>query len=200
MAAALQHVAPPGRAALILCDLFGWPAGEAAAALRTGERELQTDLAEARETMARHYPRELGRRVPPPESEATVLSMRYLHAWETADTEALTARLSGDVVFQSPPSPSWYRGTDAFGLFAREHLLPEGSSGHWRMLPLRAGGQLGFGTYRLDPDRLTYRAHSIQVLFFDDGLLIDEIVRFCDADLFPLFGLLPEVVVQGSLE
>lgn len=198
MSAALQDIDPRARAAFILCDLFGWPASLARAALTTEAPELQPALDDAREIIKRSYLRDLGRRLPPPDSVATALSMRYLHPWEAADLESLMARLTTDVVFQSPPSPSWYRGAGAFRRFAGEHLLPDGSRGHWRLLPIRASGQLGFGAYRLDKSRRLYLAHSIHVLYFDEDL-ITEIVCITDADLFPLFGLLPEVVVQGSI-
>ena len=199
MAAALQEVTPLARAAFVLADLLCWRTAAAAEVLGSEERETGAALDEARGTVTRSYRAELGRREPPPERDATSLSMRYLYPWETADLEGLLARLTADVTFQRPPSPSWYRGAEAFRRFASEHLLPEGSRGRWRLLPLRASGQLGFGAYRVDSTRRVYLAHSIQVLFFDGGL-VSEIVCFADAGLFPLFGLLPEVAVQGSIE
>ncbi len=198
MAAALQAAPPEGRAAFILADLFGWPPGEAGEVLGIEEKVLRSSLEEAREAVARSYRQDLGRREPPPDSEATLLSMRYLHPWETADVEGLVARLDADVVVQCPPSPSWYRGSGAFARFASEHLLPEGSRGRWRLLPLRANGQVGFGVYTRDGVGRVYVARSIQVLFFDREL-VSEIVCFGNGELFAPFGLPGEVPIQGSI-
>ncbi|HEY5527615.1 MAG TPA: hypothetical protein VIK02_08535 [Candidatus Anoxymicrobiaceae bacterium] len=162
------------------------------------EPGLRALLDQARETMTRSYSQDLGRRVPPPEADATALFMMYLYPWETSDVDGLAARLAEDVVFQNPPSPAWYCGIADFTRFAREQLIPEGSRGRWRLLPTRASGQLGFGAYRLNKRRRIYEAHSIQVVFFDADL-VTEIICIDGADLFPLFGLLPEVVVQGFI-
>jgi RNA polymerase sigma-70 factor (ECF subfamily) len=198
MAAALQDIDPRGRAAFIMSDLLGWSSDLPGLFPDVEERELLTLLDGAREKMTHSYKRDLGRRSPPPDQDATTMSMRYLYPWETADIDGLAERLAEDVVFQNPPSPSWYHGRDAFERFARKNLFPEGSPGRWRLLPSRAGGQLAFGTYHVEKNRRLYVAHSIQVLFFDEGL-VSEIVCFEDADLFQLMGLLPEVVVQGSI-
>jgi RNA polymerase sigma-70 factor (ECF subfamily) len=198
LAAALQEIPPQRRAALILSDLFGWSADCTEAVLDLDEPGLRALLDQARETMTRSYSQDLGRRVPPPEADATALFMMYLYPWETSDVDGLAARLAEDVVFQNPPSPAWYCGIADFTRFAREQLIPEGSRGRWRLLPTRASGQLGFGAYRLNERRRLYEAHSIQVVFFDADL-VTEIICIDGADLFPLFGLLPEVVVQGFI-
>ena len=75
-------------------------------------------------------------------------------------------------------------------------MLAGAARGRWRLLPRRANGQLAFGVYQRDEERRVFRAHSIQVLHFA-GELVAEIVSFGYPWLFPIFQLLPEVVVQG---
>lgn len=206
--AALQESPPASRAAFLLSDIFrltpegarGAPANQA--------------LEDARETMARAYRPELGGRVPPSGGEAVELSMRFLHACEAGDLEGLGALLAQDVIFQCPPERRWTRGREVFMRITSERLsrrepngagvvsgppptsMPAAESA-WRLLPLRANGQIGFGAYVLDAVARVFRAHSIMVLFFDSGL-VTEIACFEDTTLFPLFELLPELDVQGS--
>ena len=58
----------------------------------------------------------------------------------------------------------------------------------WRMLPIRASGQLAFGAYMRRSDRDVYAAHVIEVLTLR-GDRISEIVAFMSPDAFPAFGL-----------
>lgn len=193
---ALQSLTVPQRAALVLCDVMGMGLEEASPVLRFDAASSGKALEEARSGMEELYLEEPGRREPPEETEGPALLLRYLHAWETADTGRLAERLAEDAVFMNPPSPSWYSGREAVRLHLASFVLGEGTRGTWRLLPRRASGQLASGVYRMDEERRRFRAHSLQVIYFDDGL-VSELISFESPALFPLFDLLPELVVQG---
>jgi RNA polymerase sigma-70 factor (ECF subfamily) len=79
---------------------------------------------------------------------------------------------------------TWFRGRAAILDF-----LPRGPlSAPRRFVPVRANGQLAFGTYILDAERGDYRANAIHLI----DLRADEIVgmtAFLDQRLFPSWGL-----------
>ncbi len=76
------------------------------------------------------------------------------------------------------------------------HIFEWEKSGRWRLLPRRANGQLAFGVYELDKESRMFKAHSLQVIFFEEEA-VAEIVSFADPLLFPSFDLLPEIFAQG---
>lgn len=187
------------RAALVLHDLIGEGVSEISQVLNLSGSNVEDLLEYARDAMDDSYDREAGRREPPPEERATELFMRYLYPWETGDLEGLTERLAEDVVLQLPPSPSWYRGREAVRSYLAAGPLAgeKGEArGRWRLLPRRANGQLAFGVYRRDGERRMFKAHSLEVIFFE-GEAVTEIVSFKDPRLFPSFELLHEVLAQG---
>jgi len=196
--AALQFASPLERIIVILCDTMGWAPDRAAEVLETGISNVKGALDKAHTTMAQQYKAELGRREPPNEEKAIVLSMRYLHSWETANLNELVARLATEVAFQLPPSPSWYQGRDAVRQYLGSYALDEDARGRWRLLPRRANGQLAFGVYERDNSGLMYRAHSIQVLTFEEDR-VAEIISFANRSLFPAFRLRSRVIAQGRM-
>ncbi|MDD3717796.1 MAG: nuclear transport factor 2 family protein [Actinomycetota bacterium] len=194
--ASLQSLRPDERICIILGDVMGWSVESLTRVLDGGAAEARAVLEEARASMSRTYDGAMGTREPPADNAAAEFLMRYLFAWESGDAVALMERLSEDVVLQLPPSPSWYAGRDAVEEHLAAGMLAGAARGRWRLLPRRANGQLAFGVYQRDEERRVFRAHSIQVLHFA-GELVAEIVSFGYPWLFPIFQLLPEVVVQG---
>ena len=63
--AAIQQLPPRQRAALMLCDVLGWAAAEAATLLGGTTASINSALQRARETLAKRYPDGAGRRVLP---------------------------------------------------------------------------------------------------------------------------------------
>lgn len=196
--AALQLVPPQERAVVTLCDTMGWRPDQVAQLLETDLSNVNGMLDQARSAMAQQYHAGLGRRDPPDQEKATVLSMQYLYSWETANLDELVNRVTAGVTLQIPPSPSWYRGLDAVHRYIASYALGGDAKGRWRLLPRRANGQLAFGVYELDDASLVYRGHSIQVLTFE-GDLVSEIISFANRSLFPAFRLRPQVIVQGRM-
>ncbi|MFH1150800.1 MAG: hypothetical protein V1748_10050 [Actinomycetota bacterium] len=196
LAGALQALEPASRAVLILHDMLGIEEKYEAGMLRS---QACADLDEARDTLARTYRQEQGRREPPPDEDATELIMKYIFSWETSDSRGLDAMFSKDVVLQSPSSDRWFEGRGAVTGYLEGGPLAPGTGGDRRLLPTRANGQLAFVVYRLDDSRKTYRATSIQVVYFD-SLTVSEIVDFTCPSLFALFGLPDEVIAQGRTD
>jgi RNA polymerase sigma-70 factor (ECF subfamily) len=89
-----------------------------------------------------------------------------------------------------PPLPTWYCGREAVAAFLEG--WPLSREGRWRLIPVRANGQLAFGHYDWDEERGAFRAHGITVLTLD-GERIAEITAFLDAELIPRFGLPDEI-------
>lgn len=193
---ALQSVSPDHRAALLLRDVMGWSAQEARAVLRQEAADVEHLLDEGRAAFSQEYKPEMGRREPPPESEAFSFFMKYLYQWETANSVGFTALLSENTLLQEVPSGEYFEGSDAI----RDHVSSTWFAGEalrrWRLLPKRANGQLAYCVYKHNEARRSYQAHSIQVPHFDEEG-VSEIISFGFPKLFPLFGLLPEMPEQG---
>src|SRR5215472_2199316 len=88
--AALQHLPPRQRAALILCEVLGWKASEVAELLDTSVASVNSALQRAR---ARIDADEPATSEPPPALDAAdrALLERYVEAFERYDMDALTA-------------------------------------------------------------------------------------------------------------
>ena len=196
--AALQYVPPRERAIIVFCDAMGWPPAEVGDVLKISSSEVSNLLERARGVVLQQYRAELGRREPPAAPKATELLMRYLHPWETADSDGLMDRLTDDVTLQMPPSPFWYKGSEAVRGYLISHAFVGEARGRWRLLPRRANGQFALATYELDDAGLEYVAHSIQVLTFEDEL-VSGIISFANRLLFPPFKLRLRVIAQGRM-
>jgi RNA polymerase sigma-70 factor (ECF subfamily) len=67
------------------------------------------------------------------------------------------------VVFSMPPLPTWFDGRDAVARFFAERVLKT----PWRLVPMRASGQLAFAAYQ-GPD---FRLGAMPVLTLRDGAI-----------------------------
>src|SRR5688500_9752392 len=100
----IQLLTPPQRAALILCDVLGWSAAEAAATLDTTVASVNGALQRARATLRKHLP---SRKEWPPGVDATEaereLVRKFVEASEKADMSWFASVIREDVVFRMPP-------------------------------------------------------------------------------------------------
>jgi RNA polymerase sigma-70 factor, ECF subfamily len=188
--AAIQHLPPNQRAALILRDVLGWSAKETAELLDTSVASANSALQRARETMQRQLPArraEWTREAAPSEEERELLR-RYIEAHERADVERFAELLSADVSFSMPPQPTWVQGRDEVMRFmtAAGFGKPE-VIGEMRLVPVRANRQPGAANYVRERGDTEFRAMALDVLRFEDGRLV-EMTAF-PPDLFPAFGL-----------
>ena len=188
------HLLPPRqRAVLILCDVLSWQADEVADALDQTVPSVKSALHRARTTLAKHH-HTLQResiKVPADEELREQLD-RYVRAWETADVDGLLALLKADATFSMPPIPSWYKGREDIGKLVSKTIFGGQASGRWRMLPVHANGQPGFGLFILNESG-GYDAYGIQVVTFE-GTQIADITTFRNPALIPFFGLPPALV------
>ncbi|MBD0338547.1 MAG: sigma-70 family RNA polymerase sigma factor [Thermoleophilia bacterium] len=185
--AALQHLPPRQRAALILCEVFRWQASEAAELLETSVASVNSALQRARATL-----QSLDLEAAPPAAEEAdpELLARYVAAFEAYDLEALTSLIHEDAIQSMPPFDLWLRGRDdIFTWWWGPGIGCEGS----RVLPApSANGSPTFGQYKPSEDG-GYEPWALQVIEVVDGR-IAELTFFLDTEkLFPLFGLPPRL-------
>ncbi|WP_437979927.1 sigma-70 family RNA polymerase sigma factor [Sorangium sp. So ce117] len=180
--AALQHLPPKQRAALLLTEVLGWSAAEVADSLSTSVAAINSALQRARATLAS---RDLGdMRATLPEPQSTLLD-RYVTAFEQYDVDRLAALLHEDATLSMPPFTLWLRGPDAI----RAWLLGRGAGCRGsRLVPTAACGSPAFGQYRPAPEG-GHRAWALIVLDLA-GDRIASMTSFLDTEtLFPRFGL-----------
>jgi len=180
--AALQHLPPRQRAALILCEVLKWQASEAAELLETSVASINSALQRARATLATAdvaAPAEL-------DDEAKALLDRYVAAFEAYDIDRLTDLLHEDAVQSMPPFDLWLRGRDdIFTWWFGPGIGCQGS----KLVPAgNANGMPAWGQYKPSPEG-GYEPWALQVVEVSDGR-VGEMTFFLDTKtLFPLFGL-----------
>src|SRR5262244_1224605 len=101
---ALQLLPPRQRAALILRDVLGFHAAEAAHILATSEESVTSALKRARAALERQQSRPGEREPPPPPGSAAEqeLVARLTGAFEAADVEGIVALLTDDAWLTMP--------------------------------------------------------------------------------------------------
>src|SRR5262249_23214656 len=144
---ALQLLPPRQRAVLVLRDVLGFHANEAADMLETTVESVTSALKRARATLERRLDL-ANQREPPPAPNSPgegEVAARLTRAYETGDVERLVALLTDDVRLAMPPIPLEYEGRE---LAARFHAaVPFRQGRTYRLIPTRANGQLAFGAY-----------------------------------------------------
>jgi RNA polymerase sigma-70 factor (ECF subfamily) len=190
--AALQHLPARQRAVLILRDVIGLSAGEVADALDSTPASVYSALQRAH--------RVVDDRLPPRSQQATlralgddglrVLVESHVDAWERGDVDSLVALLTDDVTLSMPPIATWFQGRAAVAAFLA--AWPLGNRRRWRLLRVRASGQLAFAAYGWSPGEDAFRPHVIQVLTLR-GDRISALDSFMAPESFARFGLPAEL-------
>lgn len=181
--AALQHLSAGQRGALILRDVLGFTASEAAEILGTTTVAINSSLQRARsrvrEVEVRHDL--LGE---PSATEQRAWVDRYMRAFERSDIEGLKQLLTDDVVMEMPPMLNWFAGTENYAAFMEWVFDKAGTD--WRLKPIAANGQSGFAAYRGVGGK--YELHTLQV-FTVTAAGISRNSVFQDPEIFESFGL-----------
>jgi RNA polymerase sigma-70 factor (TIGR02960 family) len=184
---ALQLLPPRQRAVLILRDVLGFRAREAAALLETTEESVTSALKRARAALAA-----AGRLEPPPppesDAERAVLA-RLTRAYETHDIDGLVALLADGVLLAMPPAPLEYQGRTLAARFLAAVVFQPGTE--IRLIPARANRQPAFGMYRRTPPDASFHPAGVMVLTLS-GSQVSRITRF-GTSLLPRFGLPPGI-------
>ena len=189
--AALQHLPPRQRAALILREVLGFSAKEVAEALGSTVASVNGALQRARKAADERLPersqqanlRSLG------DERVRDLVRRFSEAFEIGDVDTILSMLAEDATFSMPPYPSWCRGREQI---ADSWLMPGGAPPRLRYLPTRASGQPALATYRLDRVTDGYLPIALDVLTLR-GAEIAAVTAFRTTELFARFGLPAEL-------
>lgn len=192
--AALQHLPPRQRAALVLREVLGFRTSEVAEILETSEASVKGALQRARATLEERLPAGGREHAPLPGSAGErELIGRFAAAVEQGDTAGVISLLTDDAWLTMPPQPFEYQGGEAIARFiARERGDRRGAN--LRLVPTRANGQPAFGCYLPDPHAQIARAYGMMVLALSEDR-VSAITWFGERSLFAQFGLpraLPE--------
>lgn len=192
--AAIQQLPPRQRAALLLCDVMGWSAAEAAALLDASTASINSAVQRARDTLARDYPAGRPVSVPTPGPAQQDLLDRYLRAWEGHDLDGFVALLKADATYTMPPWLQWFAGRAAIRAFFAEAWK---TCGGLRLRPTQANGQPAFAVYERTGPEARWLAHSLHVLTVE-GEAIATLTAFLGPAAVPLFARfgLPEALTE----
>jgi RNA polymerase sigma-70 factor (ECF subfamily) len=186
--AALQHLPPLQRAALIMTDVLGFSPGEVAETMDATPASIYSALQRARKATEERLPSQSQQQNLDSIGDEHVREIvdRFMEAWESTDVERIRTLLTDDCMLAMPPYAEWFSGRDAVAEF-----LPRGplQPGHrWRLVPTQANGQPALGGYYAD-EAGALHAEGIIVLSFNEQGQISQIDSFRDPELFPIFGL-----------
>jgi len=184
--AALQHLPARQRAALILCEVLRWKAGEVAELLETSVASVNSALQRARATIDE---RDISTTdaIAPMDPEQRELLARYVDAFQRYDVEALTSVIREDATQSMPPFDLWLSGRDDILTW---FFGPGAGCTGSKLIPVEtANGQVAFGQYKPSESGSGYDPWALQVLEFVDGKVAEFTFFLSTERLFPLFGL-----------
>ena len=193
--AALQHLAAPQRAILILREVMGFSASEVATMLQTTVASVNSGLQRARTSVRE--------RVGPRTQQQALRSLgdgglhrlveQYVEAWEHNDVDAFTALLVEDATFAMPPLTTWYTPRETIATWAHEFALS--GAWRWKPVPTEANAQPALAFYSWDEAAKAYLPFALNVLSLREGLVSDVtafIVRAIDAPEPEAYQRFPE--------
>jgi RNA polymerase sigma-70 factor (TIGR02960 family) len=185
--AAMQLLPPRQRAVLILRDVLGWPAIEAAGLLETSVAAANSALQRARATMQEHLPAQRAEwATRAPSNEERVLFELFIDAHERCDAAAAVAVAARDIRVTMPPAPYLFEGIDELAPLL-ERAFGEDRDGDWRLVATEANRMPTAASYLRRPGDTEFRAFKFDVLRVVDGA-IAEITTF-GVSMFPAFDL-----------
>lgn len=184
--AALQHLPPRQRAALLLSEVVGLSAKEAAETLEMSVAALNSAMQRARATLSARLPHPSA----PADEEQAKLAERFAEVFEDYDIEALKSLLREEVVMSMPPYSIWLFGPEKVGAW----MLGRGAACQGSLLvPTAACGAPAFGQYKLDAEEGVRKPWALVTLEVRDGA-IERLTFFLDTERhFPRFGLPPKL-------
>lgn len=181
LVAAWQHLPARQRAALLLTDVLGFPAREAAGMLDTTTPALNSALQRARTLVAERVPTQSQQATMRVLGDAAINAAveRFRLAMERADVGAVIGQLREDAVWSMPPQPAWFAGPDAIADFLTTNPF---RWFRWRYRITRANGQPALAAYSWDEAAGRFLPHGIDVLSLDasGGDRIAAVTTFLD--------------------
>ena len=209
--AAVQLLPPQQRAVLVLRDVLGYRAAEAAALLGTTEAAVNSALKRARhsvtveaedeptDTPAEHSPTARDAAALPKSPADRRAVADFVSAFERGDVAGIMALLRDDAVFTMPPTAFEYVGHRAIAEILHKVVFREGARS-FILLPTSAnGGRPAFGIYAVDNTKPQAEPETeaeaegigVLVLSVQDGEVaaFDSFVFLGEYNSLPWFGL-----------
>jgi RNA polymerase sigma-70 factor (ECF subfamily) len=162
--AAIQRLPPRQRVVVLLRDVLGWSAAEAAELLEASSASVNSALQRGRATLAMHLPTKESMVMARPATDdqaQRLLLDQYLEAWYATDIDRFVSVLREDATLSMPPWPNWYRGREAiarfFGWAWPQHA-------ELRVVAAGANWQPAFVQYARANDGGPLEAQAVQVL------------------------------------
>ena len=190
--AAVQYLPPRQRAVLLLREVLGFSAAETAGMLAVTPASVNSALQRARATLHDRLP--VADAPPTAPADQAELVARYVRAWHAKDLPALVALLREDAHMAMPPTPSWYQGREAVGIYLRQ-LFGSPWGVDLRVVPIGANRQPALAVYAPVGDGRGHRPFAVKVLTIHTGLIV-AITGFVDPGLCERFGLPPNLPVE----
>ncbi len=159
--AAIQRLPPRQRAVLLLRDVLGWSAAEAALLLDTSSVSVNSALQRARATLATQLPRNEAFYSAASDEKQRALLDRYVTAWQAADIDRFVAVLREDAIVSMPPWAHWYRGCESM---ARLFNWAWRRRSDLHIVPAAANRKPAFIQYARFSEGGPLESHGIQVV------------------------------------
>lgn len=180
---ATQRLTPSQRASLVLMEVVGLSADEAAATLETTTASVNSALQRARRALRDVSVDDARAAMDDPGNRAAV--ERFADAFARYDLEAIAAMLRDDATMCMPPLALWLQGADRIAAWMGGRGA--GCRGS-RLVPTQANGRPAWAQYRPSPDG-GHVPWALVVPIAHDGV-VDQLHYFLNTDaLFPRFGL-----------
>ena len=181
--AGLQHLPVQQRTVLVLRDVLGLPAAEAAEILGTTPASVNSALIRARDGFRPERPIESVPLSRSPSEAATV--DRFVAAFQSGDAHRVAEVLAEDARLSMPPEPVECTGPGAVAAYLR-------ARGFWgsglRLVATGANAQPAFGYYLPDAGGAGTRLSGLVVLTVAGGE-VTVVTRFGPATIGERFGL-----------
>jgi RNA polymerase sigma-70 factor (ECF subfamily) len=159
--AALQHLSPNQRAVLLVRDVLGFTAEEAAAALDTSVTSVNSALVRARQSLEARFPATAAApRRPLDDPSLRAFVERFLAAWHRSDVDAIVGMLAEDAVFTMPPLPQWFEGAAAIRVFLAEQVFQR----RWRFVLASSNGAPALACYMWNDEKRAFPLSALNVL------------------------------------
>lgn len=188
--ASLQHLPARQRAILILREVLGFSAVEAAVILDTTTAAVKSSLQRARARLE-ELDAEPGELLEPTDQRARALLDGYIAAFEHSNAGLLEQVLRADATLEATPFRDWQAGRTMCIHILDSFVL--GRPGDWRMIATTANGQPAAIVYHRSLDN-TLRADGVVVLA-PTMTGISRVIKFHDPRLVRAFGF-PDLLAQ----
>jgi len=183
---ALQLLPPRQRAVLIMRDVLGLRASEAAGILDSTEESVTSALKRARAALRFRRDQSADPAPPPGSARERELVRRFTQAYEAGDVDKVVTLLTEDAWLIMPPVPMQYQGRELAARFWGATAFRPGRSA--RLVPTRANGQPAFGLYVREQRGMVADGNGILVLTLA-GSQISAVTGFPGHNALRSFGL-----------